>query len=104
MSGVYDEEMQKLEEGPLGQAASVQALAAELARSKEFGAGRVSCKISRGNTLEVSIKGQVVGIWKQDSANLLLFRPGDDHPETTATGVTEAAAMTARLVAAAGQA
>jgi hypothetical protein len=98
MSGAYDQEMEKLQK-----TANVQALATALGQSKKF-AGLGSCKLSGRDTLEVSIKGQVVGVWKEDLPNLLLFRPGADRPDSTVTSVTEAAVMTARLVAASGQA
>jgi hypothetical protein len=55
-------------------------------------------------SLEIAIKGQSIGVWRREGADLTLYRPGSAAAESHATSVADAAKMTARLVAAAGQA
>ncbi len=54
--------------------------------------------------LTVSVKGQAIGLWRCEGPDLALYRPGSRSAESHATNAAEAAKMSARLIAAAGQA
>ncbi len=64
----------------------------------------VACERNEPGALAVSVKGQAVGVWKIEGPNLALYRSDDASPDCQATSVSEAAKLTARLVAAVGQA
>jgi hypothetical protein len=76
----------------------------ELKASDTAAHADVVCEQNEAAELAVSVKGQIVGVWKSDGSSLALYRPGAELPDCVASGVSEAAALTARLVAAVSQA
>ncbi len=65
--------------------------------------GRVRCE-RRQEELMLSVDGQIIGVWRQRREELALFRPGLDGPECVASGPSEAAKLTERLINAFAQA
>jgi len=109
MGNEFDAEMDRIAPGCRQNRAGARA--ADSARQLDMlkreveaseGAG-VDCRVD-GDTLAVSVKGQPIGAWRVEGANLVLYRPGSSSAEGQATSPSQAASMTARLVAAAGQA
>jgi hypothetical protein len=109
MSNEFDQEMRDLRRSAGSrrdtrpEASGLADLKEKLTGSEYVAHGKIGCE-QDGEELKVSVKGQVIGIWKADGAQLLLFRPGIAQPECTASGVVEAAKVSARLVAAVAQA
>lgn len=107
MGNEFDKEMSSLSE-PAPQERNVEdsslaSLERHLSQSQPAAGGRVKCEC-RQEELSLSVDGQVVGIWKQQSDQLALYRPGLDRPDCVASGTAEAAKLSARLVAAFAQA
>ncbi|MFA5948952.1 MAG: hypothetical protein WC807_01570 [Hyphomicrobium sp.] len=78
-------------------------LRSELEASSKAEAGVIDCR-QEGESLLVSVMGQTVVQWTNESSVLTLYRAGSPTPECQATSVAEAAKLTARLVAAVAQA
>lgn len=105
MGNEFDQEMRDLRD-PSSDAPSIGELSGlkeKLTSSEYFLQGNAECA-DVGRELDVSVKGQIIGVWKEVRGQLLLFRPGIDQPECTASSAVEAAKVSARLVAAVGQA
>jgi hypothetical protein len=111
MGNKFDNEMDRLKAAPAGNrhedmaaaAARLSSLQKEIEASRHADKGRVGCEIA-GDGLSVSVNRQAVGLWRVEGPDLALYRPGSVSAECHVSSITDAAKMTARLVAAAGQA
>lgn len=82
---------------------AIESLEHEIRASRDAADARVVCRVE-GGALSISLAGQPIGSWRMEGSSLVLYRPDSSSPDSHATTVAEAAKMTARLVAAAGQA
>lgn len=111
MANKYDSEMDRIKAAPTGDrhddlaAANhrLGTLRQEIEASKHADHGKVGCEIAEDG-LSVSVNRQAVGLWRVEGPDLALYRPGSPSAECHVSSIADAAKMTARLVAAAGQA
>src|SRR5262245_25309059 len=111
MGNKFDNEMERLKAAPTGDRNQDDAAAGhrlsslqhEIEASRHADASKVGCAIE-SDGLSVSVNHQAVGLWKVEGPDLALYRPGSPSAECHVSSIADAAKMTARLVAAAGQA
>lgn len=111
MANKFDSEMDRLKAAPTGDrhkdvASATHRLGSllkEIEASRQADKGKVGCEIG-DDGLSVSVNRQAVGLWRVEGPDLALYRPGSAAAECHVSTVADAAKMTARLVAAAGQA
>jgi hypothetical protein len=111
MANEFDSEIDRLKAAPTGDrhqdmASSAQRLRSlqnEIEASRHADQGTIGAEIG-DDGLSVSVNRQAVGLWRVEGPDLALYRPGCAAAECHVSSITDAAKMTARLVAAAGQA
>lgn len=111
MANKFDSEMDRLKAAPTEDrhqdVASAQhrlgSLLKEIQASRSADQDKIGCAIG-DDGLSVSVNRQDVGLWRVEGPDLALYRPGSSSAECHVSSVSDAAKMTARLVAAAGQA
>ena len=111
MANKFDSEIDRLNAAPTGDrhqdeasaSQRLRSLLKEIETSRHADQGKIGAEIG-DDGLSVSVNRQAVGLWRVEGPDLALYRPGSAAAECHVSTVTDAAKMTARLVAAAGQA
>ena len=111
MANKFDSEIDRLKAAPAGDrhqdmAAATQRLESllkEIEASRHAEQGKFGAEIG-DDGLSVSVNRQAVGLWRVEGPDLALYRPGSAAADCHVSSIADAAKMTARLVAAAGQA
>ena len=111
MANKFDSEIDRLKAAPTGDrhkdlASASQRLGSllkEIEASRRADQGNIGVEIGEDG-LSVSVNRQAVGLWRVEGPDLALYRPGCAAADCHVSSIADAAKMTARLVAAAGQA
>lgn len=111
MANKFDSEIDRLKAAPSGDrhqdvasaSQRLRSLLEEIKASRYADPGKIGAEIGNEG-LSVSVNRQAVGLWRVEGPDLALYRPGSSAADCHVSTIVDAAKMTARLVAAAGQA
>jgi hypothetical protein len=111
MANNFDSEVDRLKAAPTGDrhqdmasaSQRLESLLKEIEASRHADQSKIGAEIG-DDGLSVSVNRQAVGLWRVEGPDLALYRPGSAAADCHVSSIADAAKMTARLVAAAGQA